>query len=196
VAETPARPPDVVQTPRLRLERLRLSDAPALFATVTRTWDTLHPWMPWALERPTLEGQRAFVESAERTWEDGSDCPYAMLLSGELVGVIGLHRRQGPETLEIGYWLEQARTGQGLVTEAARALTDVALGGAEQTGLAGIEEVVIHCDEDNAASAGVPRRLGFALAGMREAPAVAPRETGRQQIWRMRRTDWPAARQR
>ena len=180
----------------MRLARLRPAHAPALFATVTRTWETLHSWMPWALERPTLEGQREFAESAEATWRDGSDCPYVMLLSGELVGVIGLHRRQGPETLEIGYWLEQARTGQGLVTEAARALTDVALGGGGHPGMERIESVVIHCDQDNTASAGVPRRLGFALAGMRAAPAVAPRETGRQQIWRMRRQDWPTARQR
>lgn len=163
---------------------------------MVRTWETLHPWMPWALEPPTLEGQREFAGSAERTWEDGSDCPYAILLGEQLVGVIGLHRRAGPETLEIGYWLEQAQTGRGLVTEAAGALTDVALGGGAHPGLAGIEQVVIHCDQDNAPSAGVPRRLAFVLVGMREAPAVAPRETGHQQIWRMRRRDWPAARQR
>jgi RimJ/RimL family protein N-acetyltransferase len=75
-------------------------------------------------------------------------------------------------------------------------LTDVALGGGAQPGLTGIEEIVIHCDVDNVASAGVPRRLGFTLVGLREVPPVAPLETGRQQIWRMRRQDWPTARQR
>jgi RimJ/RimL family protein N-acetyltransferase len=152
--------------------------------------------MPWALERPSLEGQREFAGSAERTWEDGSDCPYAIVLDDQIVGVIGLHRRAGPETLEIGYWLEEAHTGQGLMTEAARALTDVALGGGAHPGMAGVEEVVIHCDRDNRASAGVPRRLAYVLAGMREAPAIAPRETGHQQIWRMRRSDWPTRRDR
>lgn len=193
--ETRQRPPDLVETARLRLERLRCTHAPALFATVTRTWDTLHPWMPWALQPPTLDGQQEFTRSCEPTWEDGSDRPYAMVLEGELVGMIGLHRRGGPETLEIGYWLEVARTGQGLVTEASRALTDVVLGGPAQPGLVGVDEVVIHCDVDNVASAGVPRRLGYTLTGIRETPATAPSETGRQQIWRMRRQDWPTARQ-
>ena len=196
VPETPERPPDLVVTERLRLERLRSSHAPALFATVTRTWATLHPWLPWAMQPPTFEGQQEFVKTAERTWEDGSDCPYAIVLGAELVGMTGLHRRQGPETLEIGYWLDAAQTGQGLVTEATQALTDVALGGGAQPGLTGIDEIVIHCDVDNVASAGVPRRLGFTLVGLREVPPVAPLETGRQQIWRMRRQDWPTARQR
>lgn len=195
VPETPARPPDLVETARLRLERLRLAHAPALFATVMRTWPTLHPWLPWAKEPPTLEGQQEFVRTAERTWEDGSDCPYAIVLGDALVGMTGLHRRQGPETLEIGYWLDSAQTGLGLVTEATQALTDVALGGGAQPGLAGIEDIVIHCDVDNVASAGVPRRLGFSFTGIREMPAMAPLETGRQQIWRMRREDWPTARQ-
>ena len=63
-------------------------------------------------------------------------------------------------------------------------------------GMPGVDEVIIHCDQDNSASAGVPRRLGYELVGMRDAPALAPRETGRQQIWRMRRQDWPSARGR
>jgi RimJ/RimL family protein N-acetyltransferase len=193
VPDIEQRPPDVVETARLRLERLRLRHAPELFAAVARTWETLHPWMPWALERPTLEGQQGFAESAERTWADGSDCPYVMLRDGQLVGVIGLHRRAGPETLEIGYWLDAAQTGQGLMTEATRALTEVALGAGAGPGMPGIDEVIIHCDQDNSASAGVPRRLGYELVGMRDAPALAPRETGRQQIWRMRRQDWPSA---
>lgn len=193
---TPERPPELVLTDRLHLERLRLAHAPALFATVARTWETLHPWMPWAFEPPTLEGQREFAGSAERSWEDGSEFLYAIVLGDQLVGVIGLHRRAGPESLEIGYWLEEEQTGQGLMTEAARALTDVALGGGAHFGMNGIEEVVIHCDRDNRASAGVPRRLAYVLAGLREAPAVAPRETGHQQIWRMRRQDWPTRRDR
>jgi RimJ/RimL family protein N-acetyltransferase len=196
VPETPDRPPDQVETTRLRLERLRTSHTPALFAAVAATWETLHPWLPWALQRPTFEGQQEFTRSAERTWTDGSDFPYAMVLGEDVVGMIGLHHRQGPQTLEIGYWLASAQTGRGLATEATRALTDVALGGGAQPGLLGIDEIVIHCDQDNTASAGVPRRLGFTFDGLREVPSVAPRETGRQQIWRMHRLDWPRARQR
>ena len=190
----PTRPPELIETARLRLERLRSTHAPALFATVSRTWSTLHPWLPWAAQLPTLAGQEEFTRSSERTWEDGSDRPYAMVLGDELVGVIGLHRRGGPHTLEIGYWLEAARTGHGLMTEATRALTDVALGGGGRPGLTDVDEVIIHCDVDNVASAGVPRRLGYALTGIREMPASAPRETGRQQIWRMDRQDWPGVR--
>ena len=61
VPESSQQPPDLVETPRLRLQRLRTTHAAALFATVSRTWATLHPWMPWALEPPTPEGQQDFA---------------------------------------------------------------------------------------------------------------------------------------
>ncbi|WP_019229166.1 GNAT family N-acetyltransferase, partial [Sedimentibacter sp. B4] len=66
-----------------------------------------------------------------------------------------LHRRVGPDGLEIGYWLDAAHTGVGLATEAVGGLTAVALA------LPEVERVEIHTDEGNARSAAVPRRLGY-----------------------------------
>lgn len=43
-----------------------------------------------------------------------------------ILGGIGLHRRDGPETLEMGYWLGVSATGHGFVSEAADALTRIA----------------------------------------------------------------------
>lgn len=43
--------------------------------------------------------------------------------------------------------------------------------------------VEIHCDEANARSAAVPRRLGYALARTEDRDVAAPAEVGRQQIW-------------
>ncbi|MBV8949395.1 MAG: GNAT family N-acetyltransferase, partial [Actinobacteria bacterium] len=64
-------------------------------------------------------------------------------------------------------------------------LTDAAFG------VDGIDRVEIHCDETNAASAGVPRRLGFALEAIVPRPPEAPAETGREMVWVATRSPAP-----
>ncbi len=64
--------------------------------------------------------------------------------------------------LEIGYWLAEHAQGQGLMTEAAGALSRVALQ------FAHAPYVAICCHPANARSRGVPKRLGFALTGMKD----------------------------
>jgi RimJ/RimL family protein N-acetyltransferase len=54
----------------------------------------------------------------------------------------------------------------------------------------GIEEVHIHCDEANVASAAVPRRLRFRLLRTFEDEVHAPAEIGRSMEWAMSAEDW------
>jgi hypothetical protein len=72
--------------------------------------------------------------------------------------------------VEVGYWLDAAATGQGLATEATRALLAAA---AMPPGMTHVE---IRCDAANGPSAAVPRRLRFHLA-------AAEAEV---QVWRKR----------
>jgi ribosomal-protein-serine acetyltransferase len=63
----------------------------------------------------------------------------------------------GGDALETGYWLRADSTGHGYATEATACLTSLAF-----TRL-GAQRVVVCHDPANAASEGVPRRLGFRL---------------------------------
>jgi RimJ/RimL family protein N-acetyltransferase len=104
-----------------------------------------------------------------------------------VIGGMGLHARQGPGTLEIGYWVAVAHTGRGYVTAASRALTDTAFA------LPGVGWVEIRCDEANRASAAIPRRLGYRLVEVITRQPAAPAETGRGMIWVAEREGWRAA---
>ncbi len=91
--------------------------------------------------------------------------------------------RRGPGGLEIGYWVARDRTGRGMATAAAAALTEAAFG------LPGIERVEIVHDLNNAASGQVPRKLGYARAGtgpgrFQRAPGECG--TARSGVWRAR----------
>jgi len=59
---------------------------------------------------------------------------------------------------ELGYWLRVDATGQGIVTEAARAVLGVA------AAMPAFSHIEIRCDGRNGPSVGVARRLGFHLA--------------------------------
>ena len=115
---------------------------------------------------------------------DGRDFVLGVFVGERVAGGCGLHRRAGPSTLEIGYWLHPSFTGQGLATTVARLLTDAAFA------LPGIEQVEIHSDKANAASAGVARRLRFDFLGETPDEATAPGETGIDCAWRMDRDVW------
>ena len=91
--------------------------------------------------------------------------------------MFGLHRRIGPDALEIGYWLHPDYPGRGYATKAVSALTEAALS------LHHITRVEIHTDEANTASAAIPRRLRYRLDRVERKAPQALGETGRKHIW-------------
>lgn len=153
------------QTPRLRLRRLRMSDAGVLglYASdprVARMTTTIpHPYPPGSAE--------AFV--ARSLSPAATETVWAMDTGGDdengLVGLIGL-RPGSAGTAEIGYWVAPAFWRTGYASEAVEAL----VGAASDIGLGALQAQVF---QDNAASAKVLTRAGFAYVGDGEAHSVA-----------------------
>jgi len=177
-----------VHTPRLLLRCWQHDDAPLLKEAVDESLPELRQWMPWAATEPSPLG--SFVERIEkfrRAFVEGRDWTYGVFDAGgtRVIGGAGLHARSEPGRLEVGYWVRSTDTGKGLATEAAAALVERAFS------LHGVGAVEIRCDARNAASAAVPRRLGFrlaaTLAGDDTAPDGSPRDT---MVWVLER---PAA---
>lgn len=162
------------------LRRVRADDAAAIAAAVSASLDYLRPWMPWATpDAAARPAQLARVAEADQMWEAGTSHIYSVLTAehGTLVGEIGLHRRADEGSVEIGYWIAASQAGQGFGTLAAGAITSVALA------LPGVDQVEIHCDEANGASAAIPRKLGYRLDRIETRMPEAPGETGRLMIW-------------
>ncbi|MGN6244012.1 MAG: GNAT family N-acetyltransferase, partial [Motilibacteraceae bacterium] len=163
----------------LVLRRWQEGDLAAATAAVTSSLAELGDWMMWAADGYTEDDSRGFLERASRQWESGLEFDYAIVDRGDLVGSIGLMTRRGPGVLEIGYWLRTDRTGHGLMTRAADALTRLALG------LPGVERVAVVHDAGNVRSQGVPERLGFRRVGTepRSADDVARRSGATSGVW-------------
>jgi ribosomal-protein-serine acetyltransferase len=169
----------------LLLRRWRPDDAEALGRAVAESIEHLRPWMAWIAEEPVaLERRREMIAEWERDWSQGGDIVIGVFMHGRVAGGGGLHRRVGPDGLEIGYWVHPAYLRRGVATRTAHTLTDAAFT------VPGITRVEIHHDRANRASAGVPRKLGFEWVGESRDEAEAPAEIGVEWRWRIEKDAW------
>ena len=167
---------------RVTLRCWRVEQAATLSALVQGNLDHLRPWMPWIALEPSTEVQRReLIAGWERGRIAGGDAIYSVQVDGVAIGCCGLHRRIGPDGLEIGYWIAESQCHKGYATEAAAVLTAAALS------MDGIRCAEIHHDTANLASAAVPRRLGYQFVDERPAVDPAPGGTGINWIWRTER---------
>ena len=179
-------PPTEIIAPPVVLRSYRGDELPALCEAATASLEHLRPWMPWASVEPLEPGLSDFIRESVAKFRRGENFNYAIWddSTSLLVGGAGLLPRLGPGRIEVGYWVRVGWLRRGIATAAARALTSAAFG------MPGIEEVRIHCDEANVASAGVPRRLGFGLLRTVEDHVDAPAETGRSMEWAITAGRW------
>ena len=174
----------------LMLRPWRVEDAAVLNIAITQCLDHLRPWMPWIAAEPLpVDERRALITKWQTEREAGGDIVFGMFVGDDIVGGCGLHRRIGPNALEIGYWVHVNHVRKGYATTASAALTSLAFTFPE------VDAVEIHHDQANTASEGVPRKLGYAYVGEQARDVQAPSETGIQRVWRMRRADWPSVRE-
>lgn len=137
-------------------ELVRLADNPAVAARLSR--------LPSPYTRADAIG---FVEvMAQRPDER----PYAIILKDMLAGIIGFSFRPGYPP-ELGYWLGEPHWGNGLMSEAARALVDAAHASGH------FRLIMARALADNAASLRVLEKTGFRVVrqGLEESGAHAGR---------------------
>lgn len=118
-----------LSTERLRLSTLRLDDADELLKAVNESLGALRRFpasLPWAKGEQNAQTSRKFCELACKSAEQQREFTFFLRsLSGEPVGVIGLHRIDWrAKRFEIGFWARTSKTGQGFMAEAARGVSD------------------------------------------------------------------------
>jgi len=146
------------------LRPLRLRDA--------RAWRRLRSdnaaWLaPWEATSPDpgtpLRGFASMVRHGHRSARDGTALPLAIDVDGRLVGVVSVSgvvwgsMRGGA----IGYWIDRAVAGRGIVPTAVALLTDHCFGEM------GLHRVEINIRPENTASLRVVAKLGFRDEGLR-----------------------------
>lgn len=190
-----ARPPERFTTARMVVRLWQPSDAEAMVEAITADLGHLREWMDWAKDEPKpVEVKRAFIEGCRHDYLRGGNgggggAAYGLFTPDEreVLGSIGYHHRIGEGAREIGYWMRSSHLNQGLITEAAGALTWVGLH------LMNLLRLEIQCDPSNLASARVPAKLGYQLHATMHRQVkdmkLSPRST---MIWAIGRHELPS----
>ena len=115
-------------------------------------------------------GKRAIIEAETGAW-----------LGFTELSLVGPGKGSRDEDVELGYFIDPARWGEGIATEAALALRD------EAFGRCGIAELIGRCRVENAASRRVLAKVGFQKLRLFElADGIVV------EIHRLQREDWSA----
>ena len=110
----------------------------------------------------TEDDARAYVESCRIGWRQGGQTNFAIVVSGEPVGSIGVRWLDGPDagTAEVGYWMAPEARGRGVCSRALRLLSRWVLEEARAPRLQ------LRADEQNVASNKVAQNAGFTREGV------------------------------
>jgi len=162
--------PPEIRTQRLVLRRQRPEDTALIKEAVDASLAHLKASVAWAQTAPlSLQELSAHLAASAVAFDAGEAWTFSVfdLARSRVLGAVGLAPGEpalvallGPDVVEMGYWLRADATGQGYATEAAGALAGLAFS------RLGARRAAICHDPANTASAGVPRRLGFACLGL------------------------------
>ena len=115
----------VLETPRLTLRPLRMSDAQDIFAYSRDPEVARH--VLWEAYR-SLSDARVYLRFMLRQYRNGAPSSYGIVLkaTGRVVGTIGfMWYSEENRSAEVGYSLARWLWNQGLMTEALRAVLDM-----------------------------------------------------------------------
>ena len=150
-----------IGTERLVLRQLALNDVAAFskladdYNISKMTGSLPHPFPLYSAEFKIM-----YLRQQKRR---GLAYPYAITVNGgELIGVMDLFRSAPDTALEIGYWIGKPYWGQGLSTEAAKAIIQ------EAKDRLGVQALMAGVFADNPASLRVLEKLGFKTTGSEE----------------------------
>jgi RimJ/RimL family protein N-acetyltransferase len=166
--------PDQFESERLVIRCPRPGDGPQLHEAVCETLAALRQFpasMPWSMHAPTQDSALQYCLESEARFIARTDLPLLLFLkqSGRLVGSSGLHRfNWHVPKFEIGYWCRQSCQGQGLITEAARAITAFAFDTLHARRVEALP------DDENGASCRVLERAGYQLEGILRHERIDP----------------------
>ncbi len=152
------KPPEILESSRLRLRRLVEDDAEEIFVAYAQDTEVTK-YLVWR-RTGDIEDTRHALRSGTEAWEEGKAFNWVILRKkdNQLLGMVGV--RVDGHKVELGYVLARKFWRQGYMTEAVRAVVSWAIKDAD------VYRVWAVCDIENVASARVMEKAGMQREGI------------------------------
>ena len=134
--------------------------AEEIYVAVDRNRLRLREWMPWVDSNQGPDEVKTFIRASLQRFaiNDGFDA--GIFVEGKFAGTIGFHHFAWLDRrTSLGYWIDQAFEGRGLMTAAVRTMTRYAIDELK------LNRVEIRAGVRNSKSRAIPERLGFTYEG-------------------------------
>jgi len=150
--------PELIRTERLVLRRPVERDAPAIFDGYAQDLDVVR-YLVWRPHR-SIDDTHEYLRYVRHGWTTGTELTWALTFPDDdrLIGMIAI--RPAGHKPDLGYVLARAHWRRGLMTEAGRAIVDLAFSDPH------VYRIWAVCDVDNHASARVLEKLGMTREGV------------------------------
>jgi len=143
------------------LRPINTDNALRIFELTDKNRAYLAEWLPWVKHTTKLTDTTLFIKEAIRKAREETTFTAEIWYFKDLVGIIDLHQiSKTNRRAYIGYWLSQHAMGNGIMTQAVKAMLDYSF---EKFGL---NRIVIDVAEENEKSRSIPERLGFVQEGI------------------------------
>jgi RimJ/RimL family protein N-acetyltransferase len=175
--------PTELRTDRLLLRPFRFDDLDDVLAYAT---DEKWAHYLFAIPQPyTGRNGEEFVARAVLTdWE--KEPMFAIVLDGKVVGGINLKVDKGHELAELGYSIAREHWGQGLATEAGRAVIGWGFPACD------LQKIFARADANNRGSWRVMEKLCMTREGLLREHRLVRGERGDEVIYGLLRREWEA----
>ena len=168
-----------ILTERFELRCYQPEDAEDLQEHSARNKEHFSVFNSWALRDPeTIDEKLALIEKWRGWFDTGVDFIYRVQRREDprQISGCGLHSRIPAAGAEIGYWVDQDETRQGVATELAAALTRYTLEVQKPS------RVVLQIQVDNEISHRISEKLGFHKDGVLRRSLEWPDEPNRDMV--------------
>jgi ribosomal-protein-serine acetyltransferase len=147
-------------SPSLVVQSIEPDYAEALFHLIANNRSDLQRYLPKVVEIDSVQAAHAHIRQVQQQTEQGEVMEFHVLFDTQLCGEIRLsYVEHENHKIAIGYFLDAAFQGRGIITQAARAVINYCFSELE------FNRIELRCATTNQASIAVAERLGFTREG-------------------------------